>query len=55
MSSQFYFTITYLAFLALQGMAIATGGKIGKFFGITSYVFAIASICSYTIFLDKII
>ena len=55
MSAQFYFTMSYLPFLSLQGMALATGGKIGKLFERVSYVFAVASVCSYIIFLDKII
>ena len=55
MSAQFYFTMSYLPFLSLQGMALAVGGRIGRLFERVSYAFAVASVCSYIIFLDKII
>jgi hypothetical protein len=55
MGAEFYFTITYLPFLALQGMSLAAGGRTGELMGGISYIFAIGATCSYVMFISKIV
>jgi len=54
MTSQMFFAISYTPLVALQGMSLAIGGNIGKLYGKASLFFGVFSICSYSVFLSKI-
>ncbi len=54
MTPQIYFAATYVPFLALQGMSVVKGGKTGKMLRNVSYLFGLAAIFSYVMFIEKI-
>ena len=49
------FAISYVPFVALQGMSLAIGGTKGKLYGRISLLFGILTLCFYLVFLLKII
>ena len=55
MTSQMIFAISYVPFVALQGMSLALGGDAGKLYGKLSLVFGGLTACSYLVFLLKIL
>jgi len=55
MSPQMFFAISYVPLVALQGMSLAVGGNAGKIYGKISLFFGASTICSYLVFLSKII
>ena len=54
MTPQIYFAATYVPFVVLQGMSIVKQGKIGKTLRNVSYLFGLAAIFSYAMFIEKI-
>jgi len=54
MSAQMIFAISYVPFVALQGMSLAVRGTICKLYGRTSLFFGVTTICSYLVFLSEI-
>ena len=55
MNPQIYFAATYVSFVALQGMSIVKGGRTGKILKNVSYLFGLAAIFSYAMFIEKIL
>ena len=51
MTAQMLFALTYVPCVACVGMAYAFGGSIGKFFKVISFIFGLAAIISYIIFI----
>jgi len=55
MTTQMLFALSYVPLVALQGMSLAVGGDLGKLYGKLSLFFGVLAICSYLVFLLKII
>jgi len=55
MSPQMFFAISYVPLVALQGMSLAIKGNTGRIYGRISLFFGALTICSYLVFLSKII
>jgi len=55
MIPQIYFAATYVPFVALQGMSIVMEGKTGKMLRNASYLFGLAAMFSYAMFIEKIL
>ena len=55
MTPQIYFAATYVPFVALQGMSVVMRGKTGKMLRNVSYLFSLAAIFSYAMFIEKIL
>tara|TARA_B100001996_G_C18442382_1_gene508899 strand:+ start:66 stop:236 length:171 start_codon:yes stop_codon:yes gene_type:complete len=54
MTVQMIFAISYVSFVALQGMSLALGGSMEKTYSILSLLFGALTLCSYLVFLLKI-
>jgi hypothetical protein len=54
MTPQIYFAATYVPFVVLQGMSVVTRGKTEKILRNVSYLFALAAIFSYAMFIEKV-
>ncbi len=55
MNPQIYFAAMYVPFVALQGMSVVMAGKRGKMLRNVSYLFGLAAIFSYAMFIEKIL
>ena len=55
MTSQLIFAISYVPFVALQGMSSAADENTGKLYGRLSLFFGTLTLYSYSVFLSKIL
>ena len=55
MTPQMFFAISYVPLVALQGMSLAVGSSKGRLYGRISLFFGVLTLCSYLVFLLKIL